>query len=319
MEKEFNRLLVKAIEEKIPQQQKTATFVADILCIDKTAAYRRVRGDVSFSLDETIQLTRKLNISMDDLILKMYNKEEDPKMTTHYPQHFKMGLQEPWHVEQDVRFLEELTAQPYSEMAVALGVISTSLHFYYDYIARYYLLKFKYNAGEVLPFSKIHETPAQLAYKEDFRRLYRNMSYTYYIWDNMITQNIIDDIRYFHHIGLVTKEEIDLLKEDLHLFFRDLHELSDLGYYPDTGKKFEFYISETHIDITYAYMWSEKIAVSMFTSFVILTTSSLEKTPYLNVSNWIKSLRRSAVQISVTNEKERKAFFSRQHAIIDTL
>ncbi|WP_280750917.1 MULTISPECIES: helix-turn-helix domain-containing protein [unclassified Parabacteroides] len=321
MENNFNRLLLEAIEGKTSKQQKTktATLIADILCIDKAAAYRRMRGEVSFTLHESILLAGKLNISLDDIVLKLSNKNEGPKMTSHYPQQLKMGLQEPWHIEQDKQFLETLTQQPYSEMGVALGNISSSLHFYYEYLARFYLLKYKYHLGDIQPFSCVKEAPLQVEYRQEFYHLYRKMSYTYYIWDSLITTSVTDDIRYFHHIGLITREEVELLKEDLHLFFRHMRKLADLGYYPDTGNKFELYISDTHIDVTYAYMWTEKIEVSMFTSFVILTTSSLEKMPFDNVSSWIKSLKRSAVQISVTNEKERIAFFNAQHAIVDTL
>ncbi|MDH6312844.1 hypothetical protein M2137_001629 [Parabacteroides sp. PFB2-10] len=319
MENNFNRLLLEAIESKTSKQQKMATLIADILCIDKTAAYRRMRGEVSFTLNESILLASKLNISIDDIIFKLTNKGEGPKMTSHYPQQLKMGLQEPWHIEQDRQFLDLLSKQPYSEIGVALSNISSSLHFYYEYLARFYLLKYKYNLGDIQPFCRVKEDPLQIEYRQEFYRLYRSMSYTYYIWDSLITTSITDDIRYFRHIGLITQEETDLLKEDLHLFFRNMRKLADLGYYPDTGNKFELYISDTHIDVTYAYMWTEKIEVSMFTAFIILTTSSLEKTPFINVSSWIKSLKRSAVQISVTNEKERIAFFNTQHAIVDTL
>jgi len=313
-------LLLQAVENKLPRKQNLANFLTEVLDIEKEAAYRRIRGSVPFSLKEAAILASAMNLSLDDVIANSLGEEEKRStLLMHLPQHYQMGLQEPWHVEQDAVFLDELTREPYSEMGVALAGISSSLHYYYSHLARFYLMKYRYNLGERFSFEEIVESPEQIKYRDVFYCHYRNMSNTFYIWDRRIMQSLVDDIKYFQSLQMMTDKDVMALKKELHGFLDDLKLLADKGYYPDTRNKFELYVSDSYIDMTYAYMWTEKRYVSMYTSFVILTTSSEEEKPFKNVSDWVKSLRRGAIQISVVNERERILFFRQQHEIVNTL
>lgn len=313
-----NQLLIEAIKSKISPQKDLVNYITDLLFIEKEAVYRRIRGEVLFSLWEATTLAHELNLSLDELISKVYNKDKT-SMTIHLPQHYTGGLQEPWHIEQDLYFLKELTAEPYSEMGVALSDISSSLYYYYSHLARFYHFKYFYNLGEKMPYSKVHESPQQIQYRRDFYDVYHKMSTTYYIWDRSILNNLKSDILYFHNIQLISREEVLSIKKDLYTFLKDLHKWCDLGRYPDTGNKFELFVSNTHIDLIYAYMWTEKKYASMYTAFTLLTTSSVEEIPFNNLSHWIKSLKRCSEQISFANEKERIRFFEEQLAIVDSI
>lgn len=319
MENKVHELLIKAIQNKVPQNVNVASYVAEVLDIEKESAYRRLRGNVSFTLQEASILVSKLNISMDEIIAKAIS--EEIRMVMHLPQqytqHYSMRLKEPWHLDQDIQFLKELANNPLSEIGVALSGISLSLYHNYPFLTKFYLLQYLFNLGNKITFDKV-ESSLTPAYRNDFRELFRSIS-TYYIWDRKITQNLVDDILFFKNIQMLSDNDVENLKQELHEFFNDLNEWADLGHFPDTGKRFEFYVSESHIDVSYAYMCSDKVFVSMYTSFTLLTTSSDEKIPYKNVSDWVKSLRRSAIQISESNERERRIFFAKQHAIVDTL
>ena len=48
--------LLKAIREKIPQEENLASVLGNMLCIGKEAIYRRLRGDVPFTLLETYMI-----------------------------------------------------------------------------------------------------------------------------------------------------------------------------------------------------------------------------------------------------------------------
>lgn len=314
---EIHKLLLEAMGNKISKKQKLVTFITDTLCMEKETAYRRIRGEVQFSFKEAILLAGKLNISIDEIIAQA-TIDNQTRMVMHLNQHHSVPLREPWHIQQDIQYLRQLTQEPYSELAVALSGIASSLYCQYEYISRFYLLKYLYNLGNTEPFEKIVSS-LQPQSRNDLYKAYREISNTYYIWDRKITKSIVDDIRYFHSIGLISQNEIEGFKKELHRFFNDLKRLADTGCYPENGNKFELYISDIHIDGTYAYMWTEKMFVSMYTSFILLTTSSEEIKPFKNVSDWIKSLKRSSVQISIANVKERVQFFNQQHEIIDTL
>ena len=57
--------LVMAIREKYPERGKLTNMLADLLMIEKEAVYRRLRGDVPFTIFEIAAIANKLDISLD--------------------------------------------------------------------------------------------------------------------------------------------------------------------------------------------------------------------------------------------------------------
>ena len=65
---ELNTGLVNAVREKLPSKDNLANALMDILYIGKEAIYRRLRGEVPFTLTEATIISRKLGISLDKMI-----------------------------------------------------------------------------------------------------------------------------------------------------------------------------------------------------------------------------------------------------------
>lgn len=68
--------LLNAIRAKVPQEENLANVLGNILCIGKEAIYRRLRGDVPFTLLETAMISKEMNFSVDGL-LEPYPKKAD--------------------------------------------------------------------------------------------------------------------------------------------------------------------------------------------------------------------------------------------------
>lgn len=65
---ELNTGLVNAVREKLPSKDNLANALMDILYIGKETIYRRLRGEVPFTLTEAAIISRKLGISLDKMI-----------------------------------------------------------------------------------------------------------------------------------------------------------------------------------------------------------------------------------------------------------
>jgi hypothetical protein len=65
---ELNIGLIEAAKEKMPTGTNLANTLMDILYIGKEAIYRRLRGEVPFTLAEAAIISRKLGISLDKMI-----------------------------------------------------------------------------------------------------------------------------------------------------------------------------------------------------------------------------------------------------------
>ncbi|MDH6356611.1 hypothetical protein [Parabacteroides sp. PF5-9] len=317
----IHHAFVRELEQKIAKKSKLAEFIADTLCIEKETAYRRIRGDVQFSLREAVLIAEKLNISIDDLILNT-NAKPQKNMIMLLPEHSPSQVASGYHIEKAIHFLENITAQPHSELGVALSGIPFSLFLPYKVLSRFFLLKHTHhaeNASTTTSFEKIEEPQKMVEFRHSFNTLFHNISSTFYIWDRQIITTLVRDIQFAKSIRLIADEEIDSLKKELYQFLNDLEQLAAKGTYDDTGHKFELYISDAHIDVTYAYILSESKQVSMLSSFIFYMSASEDKLSLEKIKNWIKSLKRYSTLISGTGEKERILFFEEQRMILNTL
>ena len=51
--------LITAMKARVPEKQNLAGYLADTLCMGKEAVYRRLRGEVSFTLEEVALISRR--------------------------------------------------------------------------------------------------------------------------------------------------------------------------------------------------------------------------------------------------------------------
>ena len=69
MEKEllYDNLL-NTIKEEFPQKTNLVSALVDLLCIEKEAVYRRLRGEVAFTFAEIVTIANAFGISLDNLV-----------------------------------------------------------------------------------------------------------------------------------------------------------------------------------------------------------------------------------------------------------
>ena len=54
--------LIEALKEKLPPKRNLANLLMDTLYIGREAIYRRLRGEVPFTLEEAALISRKLGV-----------------------------------------------------------------------------------------------------------------------------------------------------------------------------------------------------------------------------------------------------------------
>lgn len=318
---DINKKFVEALESKIPKKTDLANFISDTLFIEKETAYRRLRNEVQFSLREAIMIACKLNISIEEII-PTENIQALGRNSMRLAINQIDKEQNCLYIDSTINFLKKIVNEPYSEYALTLTQITFSLFYQYSYLLRFYMLKHAYHTNRVnerKTFDQIQEVKEITQVRKELYTLYRQITYTYHIWDIKIMTNLINDILYFKSIHLISEEDVRNLKEELHLFFSNLDQLTTDGFYKETGNKFDFYISKITIDHTYAYLYSDHHLVSMSTSFTNHEIISYDEITFQNIRNWIKPLIHSSVLISGSAEKERIEFFHQQHQIVDQL
>lgn len=311
--------LLDAIKERVPQKQ-IADKLVDILCIEREAIYRRLRGEVFFTLEETTAIAIKLGISIDIIIGGCSDPDNRPfqlkttKMVSPSIADYKQMAG--W-----IEILENIIQSPDLVVGGCGNAFDLVLFYPFSYLSNFYHFKWEYQWRGIENFKHFKEiiiTEKQRKLQQEYVRLSKQIKKTYYIWDHMIFQYIINDILYFRNVRLIDKDDVANIKNDLLDFIDLLESIARKGCY-ETGSKIELYISNINSDATYTFYQCENFNLSMIKAFTLTSLASTDLRATNEIKKWILSQKRLATQISESGEMQRINFFKTQRELVNDI
>lgn len=316
----LNNNLIEALKMKIPDGSNLANELMDILYIGKEAVYRRLRGEVPFTLAEAATLSKKLGVSLDQVVSASFTNNAMFNLNfLHYSEPLKTYSSIIRHY---TEVLETIAGDPESDLCIASNMIPQAFYLRYEYLSRFRLFKWMYQHEKVncvKNFSELQLTEELADAQKKFVNISQEIETTNYIWDQLIFKHLVNDIKYFQDIHLVTEEEVAKLKEELFHLLDELEEIATIGKYPISGKNVNIYISNIDFEATYSYASMKNFEFGMIRIFSINSISSKDKEFCQSQREWIKSLKRFSTNISVSGEIQRIQFFNAQREHIKML
>lgn len=313
--------LLEALEQKVPKKSELVNIVTDVLMIEKESAYRRLRGEIPFTLNEAGILAEHMDISMDELVYR--DRVRDSKIAyVALPVHTSSDNYNYEALRQMVGLMKDISHYPDSEHGMALNMLPAVSYMHLNSLIRFFIFKWSHSYGVPETYKNFSETELSDEGEKLRRELagyYANMGHTLCIADVKIIENIIRDIRYYMNIRLITNDEVALIVADLMAMLDDIQRVTQFGKFSSTGNKFDIYLSDITINTSYNYAVGGPVAVSGLTSFVFQTALSSQKETYLKIKDWVYYLRRMSTLITIVGVKERVAFFDRQRRLLDEL
>lgn len=311
--------LLNEIKLKISHKENIANTLMDILYIGKEAVYRRLRGEVQFTLQEAEIISRELHISLDGILESDLLKSRP----------FRLNLIEYIDpLEPDFRVMKEfidvlklMRDDPDSEIGSAANILPQSIYMKYEYLTKFYFFKWTYQfkeEGLVKPMCEIEINNRLKGVFKEFIAESMQIKNTYYVWDNSIFLYLVNDIKYFYKIGYILQDEIVSLKSDLLRFLDDLEELAAKGKF-ETGNNVSFYISNINIESTYSYVQTQDYKISLIKAFSLNSVASVDEKTFEKVKVWVNSFKRLSTLISESGEIQRVRFFNKQREIINLI
>ena len=309
---------IEALYEKYPKKSQLTEALMDLLLIERESAYRRLRKDIIFPVHELVKIASAWNISLDEIV------GINSKQIT-----FKVQIWDylnPSNKElEDMRILvenhDDVKRYPDMEYMEVSNRLSRILTSGFPYLNKLYLLKwmYQYVSQEVLSFSMINFPKKVSDLSSEYHAASKNIANISFIWDYTLFDNLVHDIHYFCSIYLITNEEKELLKKDLHDLLDYMCEVATKGCWPETGNKVSLYISQINIDTNYSYYYSEEVKLCRVHAFAKNEIFTYNTAMVENFRNWMQSKKKSSVQISEADEKSRIGFFMKQRELVDTL
>ena len=315
---ELNTGLVNAVKEKLPSKDNLANALMDILYIGKEAIYRRLRGEVPFTLAEAAVISRKLGISLDKMIGVSFRDNAVFDMNI-------VSSEKPFEayysiLEKQVDLFRSVKEDETSEIGTSSNSIPQTLSLKYNMLSKFRLFKWMYqNENIKCKHFEEMEIPQKMVEKQkEYSDLVSHIHSVDYIWDNMIFSHLVNDIQYFCSIHLITDEDKDMLKEELFLLIDEMEELSARGK-SKAGNDVKIYISNINFEATYSYLDTSSTQLSLIRIYSINSITTQDQEMFRGLKEWIQSLKKFSTLISESGEMQRIQFFKQQREIISTL
>lgn len=317
-EKNTQEKFISLLKEKIPRH--LIATLKEMLSLEKEAIYRRLKGEVSFSFIEMAKLSAHLGISLDHLvgIASPYGTQCHQLYTRDYDEFKQVDLDIGYKYIEAINIAAESSN---SEFGVAANILPFHISFLHIPIYRIYWLKWRYQFGtkskNQLSYSAIQVPESEKKSYQLYLDVVQKIKYTFFIWDSSFFMSLINDINYFNKIGLINREEMQMLKIEMSNLLDTIEHFVNEGKFKETGNKVETYISCLDFENTCTYLYSENIFLSMNNAYNLGAFTSIEKEACENMKKWVEGLKRSSNLISGAALFEKIMFFKKQREILE--
>ena len=312
----LNESLIQTMRNCLPEGINLANILMETLNLGKEATYRRLRGEVPFTLAEAALITQKMRLSLDKLVGAQAHKnalinlnmvEYEFPADTHY------NL-----VSSYIKVFASVTEDPTAELCTSSNILPQTLYLKYDALARFRMFKWMYQ-HEKTHFSKRFEDlvlPEKLLDKlKEFVAYAQLFHHTSHVWDREMIPHLVNDINYFASLNLISEETVRLLKEEVLYLLDDLEHIAAQGAYKN-GNEVLIYLSNINFEATYSYVETSSFHLSMIRVFAINSLTSDDDNLFVRLKAWIQSLKKFSTLISRSGDIERVQFFSKQREIV---
>ncbi len=313
---EFNNNLIAALRDKLPPDTNLANKLMEVLFIGREAVYRRLRGEVPFTLSEAAAICRKMNVSLDSII-GGWNKGY-AVVNVHFADNQESLSAYSYMLSYLVDYYTKLEGDGTSQIHAACNSLPFMLYLGYDNLSKFMLFKWLYQRGELSPgmcFADFELPAGILTLHRQYISAVRKIHHGSCILDYMIFEYLICDLQYFSNIGLLCKEDINAVKGDLSAMLEGLESIAVRGGFPEGGE-FQLYVSSVNFDATYGLVSGENSHLAYLKICGANMVSSTEMKLYEQLRVWIESLRKFSTLISQSGEMQRIMFFNRQREVI---
>lgn len=311
--------LITEIRRKLPPGANMAATLSEILSVGKEAVYRRLRGEVPFSFTEVAQIAEKLGISLNEVVESGIS--DGALFRLHDIRFLSPREYDYKHYHNCVKKLKEIESDPKSELGSSSNTLPQHQLIPYRTLARFCRFKWQYQHcfnEAVVPFNET-EIPERLeAIEKEYVHGINSIKTVTYIWDRMIFEYMVNDIKYFMRVQLIREEDVRKLKEELYALIDDIEDIAVRGTNA-LGNKVHIYVANTNFETTYTYAESSAGKLSLLRVFTLNTATSTDGQIFDCLKKWILSLRRLSILISECGEMQRVQFFRRQRELVDSI
>ncbi len=311
--------LIQSIKKSLPDNIQIVSYITDLLSMSRQAAYRRMNGEVPFTLDEVVTIADDLKLSLDRIL-----ERKDTKRAV-----FNLNLidyNDPMEnyykiLKGYIDIFETMAKNADASINSAFNIIPYSFSLNYDHISKFLLYKWlciSKVGSKNIPYSQFGiPTKIKNIQQKHFHTIRLNIDSTFILDKNVFT-SFAGDVMYFYQLQLLNDEEKDQLRKELLKLVAYIEELTSSGK-NNTGSKVSIYISNINLDTSYTLYKSGDFEMAHFRIFSINAIESRNQLICRIQKEWLESLRDHSTLITQSSYLQRSLFFAEQYERINKI
>ncbi len=317
MKNDIHKELIEVIKLHTTEGENPVDLLTSIIPLSKEAAYRRLRGEINFTLAEVVRISEKLGISLD----RIAGIDKKGQHMFHINHFFGDDPFERYYnlLNMSLNVYKQVKKDDTARSYYAGNVLPPAFYFKYKAICKYVFFKWLYihsdNQGIAKRLQDITIPQKVINIQQEIYREARQVD-NYFIWGEDLILPLINDLKYFAVIDMVTEEEIAIIKNEILLLLSDLENTTKNACFPETGKKAVTYISNAYFDATYGYVHSNQFEISTIYLYGINQLNCIDPVICKIQKSWIESLISYSTLISGSGKLSGISFFSQQKALL---
>ena len=318
---DLNGIIVSTVLKNIPKNIKPVIYLMDLLELSRESVYRRIRGDIPFTVDELSKLALTLNLSLDEII-------EGTKRERIF---FDLGIKKRDNGIDSVTAMlrgnslcfDILAKSDDSNVLMALNCLNPIFTVYFPNLLKFHYFKWLVETQDNLPknyFSNFTLPQELLILQQKIKEEIKSIpGKATFILSPNISLGIIKDIQYYYQRRLINKEDLEILKKDLLQMMDVTETIAKTGRLKDGNSQIDIYISIPYINSNTVYLENENISEVHYwiypNSPMIVRDSGISNIH----KQWFLSLKKSSTLITQSNEILQVNFFDTHRKLINKL
>ncbi len=316
MDQNIHQNLIATIRSYIPEDKNIGEFLADILRIGKVSVYRRIRGEVPFTLDEVARISSELDFSLDRII-----GVKKPKKAI-FDLHL-LNQSEPSDIYSEALLnyadtLQKMMTSDNFHLRVAIN--TTSYIFLQNRVelSKFRFYKWLYQTQKIRPnflLSEFDLSGKIISAQKKLSNIAQNIPFLTVVVSQQVFMPTIHDINYFFKRNLITEKELEQLKKELLEVVDYIEELTINGETPKGGKV-EIFLSSVDLESSYLHAECVDRAYCLLRVYSVNALESVNDRICDLHKEWIESLKKFSILISRSGEIQRFEFLNKQRQYI---
>jgi hypothetical protein len=319
MDKNLRNIIVTKVLANIPPHIRPIDYLIEVLHISRESVYRRIRGDISFTMEEIATLSCELGFSVDEFV----GGQTGARFFFDFPTDILLDPSGVFFamIDQHYRNTLDIVNAKHAESFLVLNYIRPVFAVFFDELFKFLYYRWMHQSHETslkYYYSDVVLPDEIVSIQEKLKTLFPQVNPVTIILDPNIFIKLMHEILYYYTRKLIDEKTFRQLKEDMLGMVNLVEEIAQAGQFaPQT--KYHIYLSAISVEANSFYARYDNNVLSNFLAYSMKPIIIRDTSTCAIHKKWLESLKKYATLITQSNEILQVKYFNKQRNYIENI